>query len=402
MRQQKEKLSAREAALSEAATAQENALRTKADNEIKLKSARSQLALLEDRSGAAVASQSGSVEAVANAFQHDLSEFQSKHTWELMLRAADRCQALLDEIKKSPAQVQIFNFQCRSEQMFSELQKVQLVFERKQLFANTCGEKANNAGKDFIAVVNFFNGCVQTSALEISSNISFGTIEYLQSYLEREKVARAEGSDPEARDKAGLKIAWRALLDPTQNYTAYWSLTIAIVIDLLVLLIALAGRTLQSQRWADFEEFEKLVREIKDFNLEITPYDQPDVVALKKILSNLRLVRGTKAAAFDLGGSGLAADPNVTNFLNQLVLHHEAEQAPAQGNGIYNIWPDGYRRLLVWFRNAQSSNDGGHTAYKSLGAQTIEMPARPLVRKQTASPHASKGSWRSNSFLNDE
>ena len=254
---------------------------------------------------------------------------------------------------------------CQPQGVIQKLDEVKAAIDQRRAYVAKCISSREGASdrRPFKQVLEDVRGCVNQSALPPDRLIGgqFGTVRGIMDKFNQEEEARGEGLDAESRKRGQLAINFRTLSNGTLQ--AYGALALAIFIDLLVLLVAIAGRTMQTQQRVAARHSMPVFENLSSFNLALSPRDGPELTALKRILSMLTLRSGTSDSVLDLSATGLATDGNVKGFLNLLVADREARQVDENGRLVCYVTPIGYRKLVDHYRQLQSQKPSSGSIY---------------------------------------
>jgi hypothetical protein len=175
----------------------------------------------------------------------------------------------------------------------------------------------------------------------------------LQEKLNDEQAVRPEeGKDSDGAQRGKLAVYLRPLMEGQPQ--AYGAITFAIGMELLLLMVAVTGRSMQAQARVETEHSGSVLDILPSLNVAVESEDSPDVAAVKRVLANLVLRSGTKESVLDLEAAGLEKDVNVRGLLSALVVDREARQVVESGREICYISPVGYRMIVDRYRKLQS------------------------------------------------
>lgn len=346
------------------------------------------------------------VDEVADRFRAELKKFVSDKKPENYEKAQEVCQLLHDEIRKARDSTVSSSLSCIDSGLAAKLKTLQGTVDRKSNFEGQCTrqEIVSDQGS-FLKTAAWVKECLTVSGLNKAEVLA-------QINAEQEK--RGEGVDPDKLEKKKLSIALTGLTDGWLN--AWLALSAAVVIDLLVLLVALAGRSMKFQQASDSEQAGSVFKGLSSFNLAVMPGDTPDFAALKRILANLPLQSGTKETPLDLAAAGLMNDPTARGLLSLLAVERQARQVVEDGKAICYVTPVGYRILVNRYREYEkqpkpvtmpifpSDQGAWGRVHKSPRAPSGSGNANEGPREK-ASANAPQDQWRRNrprGFLTDD
>jgi len=327
-----------------------------AANEPELKPARDQIVVLR-------AADSGRVEDVVRQFRESLDRFEKERAVGHLARAQAACQFLLDSSREANVVLRSAEtLRCEEQKLGTSLKTLQAVEERQTAFREQCFTKIETASSEsFVQVAEFVRSCIRISELPVFHELGgkFGTIQGLQATLDKEQEFRPDEKKGEDAQHDALALYLRALTDGQPQ--AYAGITFAIGVELLLLMVAVTGRSMQAQARVESEHSGSMLGNLP--SLELEPEESPDVAAIKRVLRSLVPQTGTKESVLDLEAAGLERDANVRGLLGALVMDREARQVVENGRQIWYISPVGYRMIVDRYRTLQSQRPGARPIF---------------------------------------
>lgn len=316
---------------------------------------------------AVFAEDAGRVEDIAKRYRDAIATFENDRTLVNMTGAQQVCQVLHDALRKIDGlAIKLDGLSCEPQGVATKLEALKSASEKRRVFSEKCGisDDDKQRGVDFVKIATAFRDCIRLSGLTADREIGgrFATVRKLQDALDQEQAWRGEGADEESRKRAQLAIYVNALTGD-KSPQAIGALAVAIVIDLLVLLVAIAGRTMQSQQSVESRHTGSVFENLPGMNLSASSGDSAELRAVKGLLSQLTLRSGTQTSVLDLEAAGLAKDGNVRWLLNLLVAEREARQATEGGRLMCYISPVGYRMLIDRYRDLQAQKPNVRSIY---------------------------------------
>ena len=359
-------LKTREAELDKARRALDKAIATQANSEKEMTVATPELTAARRRYTEIFKEDGSGVEGIARSYNEAIKKFEGERSLETLATARSACELLFEETRKSTVlDAAVKRASCQPQGVIQKLDEVKAVIDQRRAYVAKCISNRDGSSdrRLFKQVSEDVRGCVNQAALAPDQVIGgqFGTVRGIMDKFNQEEEARGEGLDAEARKRGQLAINFRTLSNGTLQ--AYGALALAMFIDLLVLLVAVAGRTMQTQQRVAARHSAPVFENLASFNLALSPRDGPELTALKRILSMLTLRSGTSDSVLDLTATGLAGDGNVKGFLNLLVADREARQVDEKGRLLCYVTPIGYRKLVDHYRELQSQKPSSGSIY---------------------------------------
>jgi hypothetical protein len=380
-------LEARQKELNAARLARDKGLKESGDATNDLAANEPELKLARDQIGVLRAADSGRVEDVVRQFRESLDRFEKEHAVGHLAMAQAACQFLLDRRREAEANVVLSSaetLRCEEQKLGTSLKTLQAVEERQTAFREQCFTKIETASSEsFVQIAEFVRLCIRISELPVFHELGgkFGTIQGLQATLDKEQEFRPDEKKGEDAQHDALALYLRALTDGQPQ--AYAGITFAIGMELLLLMVAVTGRSMQAQARVESEHSGSMLGNLP--SLELEPEESPDGAAIKRVLTSLVPQSGTKESVLDLEAAGLGRDANVRGLLGALVMDREARQVVENGRQIWYISPVGYRMIVDRYRKLQSQRPAARPIFPTGFGPAGQRRAGPWAARPASS-----------------
>lgn len=408
-------LSNREKELTAAREAMEKAGRTISEANQTLTTMTPQLKEAQDRVKTNAASPTGRVDDMAARFRNSITDFEKDRTVAKLDTSQQLCVTLLAEInsnreaiKEKPPQ----GLQCVDAQLSTMMKALQTTGQRTTDFDAQCSAKSSaspSTKRTFSEIADTARNCIRIAALSNDEKIGSGFLNVggLQDRLSKEESYRRtftkadKEEDPYAEFRARLALYTRTLV-VDGSPQAYAAAGLAVGIDMLLLLIAIAGRNMQAQRRIERSTRLNPLEQMRSMDRNEDDADTPQVASMKRLLNALQVPGDGEDMPIDLEAAGLGSDANAGAFIAALAASGQARRARSGSKPIYYITQSGYHSLHA--KLAQLANeravvkpffvddairDGGARRPAAVQAQApafVQMPGETSQRDKGRAP----------------
>jgi hypothetical protein len=194
----------------------------------------------------------GRVEDVGRQFREFLTQFEKKRSAGDLEKAQAACQLLLQASREANLPRPVDPLSCEEQTLTTGLKTLQAAEKRQTEFREVCLTKLRSegaSGETFMQIAEFVRTCIRLSALPTNQPLGeFGSVRGLQETLTDQQTLRPDDkADAALRSKFGIY-----LLPLTEGQPhAYAAMTFAIGTELLLLMVAFAGFSMQAQEAAE-------------------------------------------------------------------------------------------------------------------------------------------------------